>query len=235
MEPKKELVLKLVKKYWFQDNVSFVDQVKINHLCTVSTCELFVRMKKPFACFWCRIMYNDRQPFHCPIRYHPKQVVKSFTDSFTLKGNIGETCQVHEGSVQLDVEVNHASQVESVESKNDTSDNETESENMCLQYTSKKWTESSYFEVDGCFCTASCVLAFIKENSHNPMYASSEPLLYKMMGTSEKIVESPHWKLCENYGGHLSEDQMKKAIGKDSYQQQHNIVFVNHLFEKKLF
>lgn len=217
-----QLVLKLVKRYWFQDGVEFVDQVKMNHLCTVSTCERFYRLNKPFACFWCRMLYADRQPFHCPIRYHPKQVVKSFTDSFTLKGNVGETYPLQEWETAAEVDDNI-----------EVSDEE--SETVCIQYTSKKWIESSYFEVDGCFCSPSCVLAFIKDNCNNPTFASSESLLYKMIASNEKIIESPHWKLHEAYGGNYSDSQMKQAIGKESFQQQHTIVFVNHLFEKKLF
>lgn len=91
-------------------------------------------------------------------------------------------------------------------------------------------TDKSYFEVDGSFCSFSCCLAFIRDNKKNPIYFQSETLLNVM--TTDTIIEAPHWRLLKNYGGPFSEEEFKKMIGKDNFKQNHNIVFLNHLFEK---
>jgi len=94
--------------------------------------------------------------------------------------------------------------------------------------------ESNYYEVDGSFCSWNCVAAFIKENTHDPVYDQSLSLMYLMKGDVDRVVPSPHYRLLQDYGGHLSCEEFQKLIGNQSYQRQHNLVFVNHVFEKKL-
>lgn len=193
-----EIVLKKKNVRWFDTPVSYTDEVKITHTCNVSTCERYVHSRRAFACFWCRIRYNDRQPFHCPVRHHPAQIVKLFEESYTLKGNVADDEMASEfPGVQHDV-------------------------------------ESSYYEVDGNFCSWNCMLSYVIDNKCDPLYSQSESLIYLMKGDNSRIVPSPHWKLHEDYGGDFSNDQFKANIGNESYKRQHNLVFINHLFERKL-
>ena len=98
-----------------------------------------------------------------------------------------------------------------------------------------EYTEQGFYEVDGSFCSWSCVLAFIYDNKHNPIYSHSEQLMYKIRNNFETtVVPSPHWRLLDIYGGQFSKNEMKQKIGKDSYQEFHYIVFQNYIFEKKL-
>lgn len=100
---------------------------------------------------------------------------------------------------------------------------------------SVEYTEQGYYEVDGSFCSWSCVLAFIRENKQNPLYTHSEQLMYKIRNNFDSIViPSPHWRLLDIYGGKYTKEEMKKKIGKDNYQDFHYIVFQNYIFEKKL-
>lgn len=92
----------------------------------------------------------------------------------------------------------------------------------------------SYFEVDGVFCSWSCVIAYVRDNAHNVLYANSEQLVYQMRNDYSVIVPSPHWRTLTVHGGWLSEDEMRKAIGNFSYEYHHHIVFLNHMYEKKL-
>lgn len=219
------LLLKLEKKYWFDEPLLFVDQSKMNHYCTVSTCERFVRFKKPFACMWCRMTYNDRNPFHCPTQYHPRQIAKRFTNSFTLKCNVGESVSLDQVGLIEDIELQLESDEDSSSTSNDFVFTNTDN-GVCV--------ESSYYVVEGCFCSPSCVIAFINDNANNPLYACSEQLLYKMISTTDKIRESPHWRLHELYGGKFSDAEMRDMIGYETFNNQQNIVFINHLFEKTI-
>lgn len=195
------LILKIKKKLWYKQNVVIVDEIKNVHNCTVSTCERHRHLPYKFACFWCHIIY-EKIPIHCPIRHHPKQVMKVFkgkttssgiaASTYTIKGNVDDS--------QCDFQI-------------------------CGE---------SYYEVDGSFCSFSCCLAFIRNNNYNPLYSHSEMLLFNMV-ECKNIVEAPHWRLRDVYGGQYNEDEFKSLIGQETFQYQHNIVFMNHLFEKNLF
>ena len=224
------LVLKIEKKYWFDDPLLLVDQSKITHYCTVSTCERLVRLKKPFACVWCRLVYADRQPFHCPTQYHPRQVAKRFTNSFTLKCNVGESAPLD------DVNFDRVDEL-SPPSESGDEDSVSSASSDFVQFASTDngvGIESSYYVVEGAFCSPSCVMAFINDNLHNPVYSCSEQLLYKMTSTTDQIRESPHWRLHELYGGKLSDQEMRNTIGYATFKVQQNIVFINHLYEKNI-
>jgi hypothetical protein len=195
-----EITLSKKTARWFDQPVTYVDEVKLTHTCNVSTCERFIHSRRPFCCFWCHIRYNDRQPFHCPLRHHSAQIVKVIEESYTLKGNV-------------------------------MSDDEP-LENDFPNVSHKR--DSSYYEVDGSFCSWNCVAAFIEAHAHDPFYDQSMSLLYLMKGENTRIVPSPSYLLLQDYGGHLSTEDFQTLIGNQSYQRQHNLVFVNHIFEKKL-
>lgn len=196
-----ELVLKRQNVRWFDKPVNYTDEVKITHTCTVSTCERFVHSKRAFACFWCRMMYDDRQPYHCPLRYSPKQIVKVFEEAYTLKCNV------------IDDDFAEPPPFPGV----------------------KHDVESSYYEVDGNYCSWKCVMAHAVDRRSDPVYAQSETLIYLMKGDNSKIVPSPHWRLHQNYGGEFDDEKMKAAIhNEESYKRQHSLIFINHLFERKL-
>jgi hypothetical protein len=194
-----EITLSKKTARWFDQPISYVDEVKLTHMCNVSTCERFVHKKIAFSCFWCHILYDDRQPFHCPLRHHAAQIVKVW-ESYTLKGNV-------------------------------ISDEEP-LENDFPNVSHKR--DSSYYEVDGSFCSWNCVVAFIEANTHDPVYEQSLALMYLMKGDNESVIASPHYRLLQNYGGYMSPSDFQNLIGKQSYQQHHNLVFINHVFEKKL-
>ncbi len=174
------------------ESIKFVDAVKHSHNCTVSTCHRHYKNHK-FHCFWCRLSYNQ-EPLHCPIKFHPKQIIKKFENTHILKGNVEDSVVV-----------------------NDTQD-----------------YDVGYFEVDGSFCSWSCVISFIRDNKHNPLFSQSEQLVYKMRGKYTSIVPAPHWRMLDMYGGSLSPLEMRKKIGTDNYQEFHYIIFINHIYEKKI-
>ena len=84
-------------------------------------------------------------------------------------------------------------------------------------------SQGAYYETDGAFCSFNCVMAFIKDNKHNPAYSLSESLLIKMyseiMDTDTTvIIPAPSWRLLEEYGGMLSIAQFRSSFNSTEYE-----------------
>lgn len=98
-----------------------------------------------------------------------------------------------------------------------------------------KKINNEYYVVDGNFCSASCCLAFIQDKESNPIYSDSIMLLYKMTQL-EDISPSPHWKTRKIYGGFLTDEEYISCVkNKEKHVYCNEIIFMNHIFEKKLF
>jgi hypothetical protein len=75
--------------------------------------------------------------------------------------------------------------------------------------------DNQYY-VDGVFCSIECCLAFITENSSNPLYQYSEHYLRDIFSFDDQKC-APHWRLLENYGGNMTIEEFRKSFTNTIY------------------
>jgi hypothetical protein len=197
--------------------ISFLDESKKLHMCHISMIDFQSRMDVNllrYHCFWCRNPFDTR-PIGCPIKYIPSQAEKKYhshisRDTYTIKENITEKRRAL---------INNNSQL-SVKI-------------------------GDYYETDGVFCSFNCCQAWINDNKHNRLYDLSITLLTKMynamMGTKMVVIgSSPHWRVLEQYGGHLNIIKFREGFNKIDYECHGNtkqvprFVGLGTLFEEKI-
>lgn len=175
--------------------ISFLDESKKLHTCYVSMVDfhskMYVNLLR-YHCFWCRHPF-DTQPIGCPIRYVSNQAEKKYhsqisQDIYRIKENI--TSKKYQ----------HIKQSDQISLK-----------------------IGEYYETDGVFCSFNCCQAWINENKHNITYNMSSILLAKMYNTimdTKTIIISPapHWRLLEQYGGHLNIIKFRESFNKIDYK-----------------
>lgn len=179
------------------ETITFLDESKRAHKCMISMVDFntkadVVNMK--YNCYWDRHPFTSK-PIGCPIRYVPSQAIKTYhshisRDQYTIKENITNRI----GDV-LEEEGNE-------------------------QITIKK---CDYYETDGIFCSFNCCKSFIMENSHNSLYKNSLMLLLKMYndmtgGKVTNIINAPHWRLLESYGGNMTITKFRENLNKNDYE-----------------
>jgi hypothetical protein len=199
------------------DIVSFLDESKKLHICHISMIDFDSKMNVNllrYNCFWCKHPFESR-PIGCPLKFVSSQVEKRYhshisRDTYTIKENIT-------GKNKLDL---------------------ANKEQLCIH-------EKEYYETDGVFCSFNCCQAWIDDNKHNRLYDLSSTLLIKMynniMGTKTVVISpSPHWRLLEQYGGHLNIIKFREGFNKIDYECHGNTKMVpvfnalGTLFEEKI-
>lgn len=91
-----------------------------------------------------------------------------------------------------------------------------------------------YFDIDGIVCSFNCIYQVIEDNP-SPLYKKTPsliPYLYKMifgMYPKEKIIKSPSWKLREQYGGPLTDDEFVKNLQTIKFTDMHQISKMSRL------
>lgn len=189
------------------DVISFLDETKRIYQCNISMIDFKngqnVKHLK-YNCFWCRNKF-DSSPIGCPIQYISKKAVKNYysevsKDNYIIKENItkrrSELLNTESNFVFLPFKSSHNSSI-------DINQNE-------------------YYETDGIFCSFNCCKAFIKDNKHNKLYEFSDLLLAKlyqdMFNVNNIIINpSPHWRLLQEYGGHLTITQFRDNFNKTKF------------------
>ena len=197
--------------------ISFLDESKKLHTCYVSMIDfqskMYVNLLR-YHCFWCRHPF-DTQPIGCPIRYVSSQAEKKYhsqisQDTYRIKENI--TSKRYQ--------------------------NISETDQLSLKI-------GEYYETDGVFCSFNCCQAWINDNKHNILYNMSSTLLTKMynnmMGTKMIIIHpAPHWRLLEQYGGHLNIMKFRESFNKIEYKyhgitkQIPNFLPLGNLYEENI-
>jgi hypothetical protein len=178
--------------------ISFLDESKNEHKCTVSMIDL--NSLKPlinnnYNCFWCNhSIPPELIPIGCPIKYIPNQTVKTYIseiskDKYIIKGNITTT----QKKKLLNIQDKRLSII-----------------------------EHDYYLTDGIFCSWNCTMAFIDQNKINPLYILSEMLLlnmyYQMYQIKNITIEkAPSFRLLQKYGGHLSINEFRNSFNKIEY------------------
>jgi hypothetical protein len=104
---------------------------------------------------------------------------------------------------------------------------------------------TSYYEVDGMFCSFNCIISFINDNCKIPLYDNSKFLLskiyFQMFGkTSKTILPAPSWRLLTLYGGSKSIEEFRDGFNTVEYTQLDTIKrpfpplrFIGMMYEEK--
>ncbi len=85
-----------------------------------------------------------------------------------------------------------------------------------------------YFDTDGIVCSFNCIFSVIEDNP-SPLYretSSLVPKMYKMIFgeyPKSKIIRSPSWRLREEYGGPLSDEDFVRNLQSIQYTDMHQI------------
>ena len=172
--------------------ISFLDETKRLHSCQVSMIDFKSSMNVNFlrySCFWCRHTF-DTHPIGCPINYISKKATKKYHSHIT--------CSIY------------------TINENITKNRKISSDNITVN-------PLEYYETDGVFCSFNCCLSWIMDNKHNRLYDYSSMLLMKMynefMGTKSVVINpSPHWRLLQPYGGHLTIVKFRENLNNVEYK-----------------
>jgi hypothetical protein len=203
------------------DFLSFILESKTLHKCTISMIDFKTkktRSKKPYKCFWDRnIIPEEMIPIGCPIKYIPSRVIKTYHSSISKEKYVITEPVTEERRAEVEIK------------------------NTNQKFTSEK---NDYYETDGIFCSFNCCLAYIEAygNRKNPLYKNSRSLLFQMYtdinngGDPSSIIPAPHWRLLEEFGGHLTIEQFKESFNKIKYTYRGSIIFKSHgkLFEDQI-
>ena len=198
-----------------QEIISFLDESKREHTCHISMIDFDSKMDVNllrYHCFWCRHPF-DTMPIGCPIRYVSSQVEKKYhsqisRDVYTIKENV---------TTRKRKEVDNDDEI-----------------NVKI---------GEYYETDGVFCSFNCCKSWIDDNKKDKKYNMSNVLLSKMynniMDTKNVCISpAPHWRLLEQYGGHLNILKFREEFNKIDYkfhgntQQSPKFVSVGFLYEE---
>lgn len=88
---------------------------------------------------------------------------------------------------------------------------------------------NDYFLTFGVFCSWPCMLRYLKEHRHLPLFRNSKNLLYslyyKLYKTELNVPEAPSWETLQEYGGKskMSIDEYRKNFCNCNYVITENI------------
>ncbi len=89
-----------------------------------------------------------------------------------------------------------------------------------------------YYETERIFCSLRCCVAYIRSNSHDPMYDESAQLLMRMHDIVQLPIAAPHWKTLVEYGGWLSISEYRKQLDTSFTTYHGTYVSVSNLYEE---
>jgi hypothetical protein len=185
-------------------SITFLDENKKEINCIATMVDSLSNNKLPSStdikCFWCKHNF-DWIPIGCPIKYVNSLIEKSYIsqitkDKYYMRENIVNSKLKNLINIDQNFEITAF--------------------------------PSDYYLTDGVFCTFNCCLAFIKDNFHDILYRESYSLLHSMyfdlVGKKiAKIIQSPHWRLLKDFGGHLSIDEFRKNLNNFDYKFMFNL------------
>jgi len=183
---------------------SYFDESKKTHRCH---CSMVNKENEPISlktcvnCFWCRNQFSSI-PIGIPLKYIYSQSVTSYYSEITK-----DTYKIRENiSTKKRQDLEKQIELESNDSTYDT--------NIEID-------KNEYYVTDGIFCSFNCAYAYILNNEENPEYTLSKSLLTKMyenlFKTDFTIFPAPHWRLLQQYGGHLTIDEFREQFNKIEY------------------
>lgn len=196
------------------DTISFLDESKKIHQCTISMIDYNSNMDTILLrhnCFWCKHSF-ETTPIGCPIKYIPNQAVKTYyseisKDIYVIREDITANKNIEDERINI------------IRKEYYETDGIFCSFNCCKAYIDDNKHNKLYNQ-------SMCLLAKIYKKMTNV----SIPL----------INPAPHWRLLQAYGGHMSVSEFRNSFNKADYDY-HGIVHttpsfrsIGYLFEEKI-
>lgn len=202
--------------------ISFIDESKKSHKCTVSMIDFDSGKERDtrcqgsqtYYCFWDKSpIPQSITPIGCPIKYMSSQIIKNYyseisKDYYTIKENVTEK--------RLREIISDKKHPFTVVNRN-------------------------YYITDGVFCSFNCCMAYILSNKHDSMYSLSSMLLLKMYFDMFKvrcdtIEPAPMWRKLKMFGGDLSLTEFRQSFNKVEYVCHGHVTCksIGTLYEEKL-
>jgi len=196
--------------------VSFLDETKNSHVCNLSMVDINnINLKTTsniYNCYWCNHCF-DSYAIGCPIRYVPKQCVKTYysnisKDDYKIKEDI-----TSEKYKQLKNEDAY-----SLKNSYYETDGVFCSFNCCKAYIKENRHQKIY--------NTSMTLL-------NKMYFDITDQYCK------NIIEAPSWRNLKEYGGHLDIEDFRNGFNKIAYIHQGTVKNIDikpviNLYEEKI-
>lgn len=196
--------------------VSFLDETKNSHVCNLSMVDINnINLKTTsniYNCYWCKHSF-DSYAIGCPIRYVPKQCVKTYysnisKDDYKIKEDI-----TYKKYKQLENEDNY-----SLKNSYYETDGVFCSFNCCKAYIKENRHQKIY--------NTSMTLL-------NKMYFDITDQYCK------NIIEAPSWRNLKEYGGHLDIEDFRNGFNKIAYTHQGTVKDIDikpviNLYEEKI-
>lgn len=221
--------------------LSFVDETKTEHACTVSMIDFStgsdVQTFK-YKCFWCKNQPNpDTRQLGCPIRYVPNRVIKSYFSEISKETRVITGSATREEKSQIMERI--APKVGYIQSSNPID------KLLSKSRYSYSMVAGEHYITDGVFCSFDCMSAFINENQTVSLYSHSKSLMIKMYkdmtGLKNTVINpAPHWRQLKEYGGEKTIEDFRSSFNRVR-TQCHGVVKsepvfkpIGILFEEKL-
>jgi hypothetical protein len=187
-----------------EHSITFLDENKKETNCVATMVDVVYNNKlpssTPIKCFWCKHNF-DWNPIGCPIKYVNPLIEKSYIsqitkDKYYMRENIIKSKLKNIINIDKNFEI--------------------------TEY------PFNHYLTDGIFCSFNCCLSFIKDNPHDILYKESYSLLHSMyfdlVGKKmAKIIQSPHWRLLKDFGGHISIEDFRKNLNTVDYKFMFNL------------
>jgi hypothetical protein len=183
--------------------VSFLDNNRKVRKCKVSMIDFATGnppSSLPYHCFWDKhALPKDCVPIGCPIRYVSCSVTKTYVSA------------ISKGTYTIK---------EKITSKKARSISESDSVVI---------NKDPHYQTDGVFCSFDCMMAYIEEFKHLPMYTDSTMLATKMYSeifetTVDDVNVAGHWRTLSVFGGWLSIEKFRDAFSKAIYKSHGTVI-----------
>lgn len=206
--------------------ISFLDENKRKYNASISMIDWIktdddsqgngkLPLSTNIKCFWCKHSFSTR-PIGCPIKYVNSIVEKSYLsyitkDRYYMKENVTQS-KLNGVCKDDSSEIIHISPL-----------------------------PKNYYLTDGCFCSFNCMIAFIRDNNHDPFYKESYSLAhgmyYDFYGKKVHLKSAPHWRLLEEFGGSKSIVEFRQTFDAISYDHMftvRDIRSVGHVYKEMI-
>lgn len=170
-------------------------------------------------CFWCRHPF-ETQPLGIPVKYVPSEAVKRYKSDNITRLTIESITESRRKILRNEYSATTLF----------TQDPTEFSHNTLL-------VENGEYITDGVCCSFNCMLAFIDDNRHDPLYSRSKMyakrILRDSVGDGTKIIPAGSWRLLKPYGGPLDIVEFRDGFSTIMYTDLRNPMY-EHPQQKSL-
>jgi hypothetical protein len=170
-------------------------------------------------CFWCRHPF-DTVPLGIPVKYIPSEAIKRYKSDAITRLTTEPITESRKRCLRDEYGVNTLF----------TQDPDT------FSFTTL-FVDNGYYLTDGMVCSFECMLAFIQNNDHDPLYSRSKMFAKRMIrqrfGQDAQITPAGSWRLLKAYGGNEDITSFREGFSTITYSDLRNPLY-EHPLEKSI-